>query len=182
VTATTARYIAPTAPGWGEKPVLQKKIAMLGMWGVGKTSLVKRFVESQFDEKYHSTIGVKVDKKGLEVEGRDMMLMLWDIAGAEDHFGVPMNYVKGAAGYLLVMDGTHAGSLDRGLDIVEAVGKEVGQLPFVVVINKADLPWEITPEMIEEKLTPLGCTVLESSAKTGQNVDAAFEALARAVL
>lgn len=162
--------------------MLAKKIAMLGMWGVGKTSLVKRFVESAFDEKYHSTLGVKVDKKRLAVDEQDVMLMLWDIAGAEDHFGVPMNYVKGAAGYLLVIDGTHGASLDRGLDIVEAVTKEVGDLPFVVVINKADLPWEITPEMIEAKLTPLGCTVLEGSAKTGQNVDAAFEAIARAVL
>lgn len=162
--------------------MLAKKIAMLGMWGVGKTSLVKRYVESQFDEKYHSTLGVKVDKKQVEVEGQPLQLMLWDIAGAEDHFDIPMHYVKGAAGYLLVMDGTHAASLERGLDIVEAVNKDVGALPFVVVINKADLPWEITPEMIDARLTPLGCTVLESSAKTGQNVEAAFEALARATL
>ena len=143
---------------------------------------MKRYVQSIFDEKYHSTLGVKVDKKQVDVDGQSLQLMLWDIAGAEDHFDIPMHYVKGAAGYILVMDGTHAASLDRGLDIVGAVKSEVGDLPFVVVINKADLPWEITPEMIEAKLTPLGCTVLESSAKTGQNVDETFDALARAVL
>lgn len=162
--------------------MISKKIAMLGMWGVGKTSLVKRYVDSIFDEKYHSTLGVKVDKKALSVDGNDVQLMLWDIAGAEDAFDVPMHYVKGAAGYLLVLDGTHAMSLDRGLDLVELVNRDVGRLPFVCVVNKADLPWEITPEMIDTRLKPLGCTVLESSAKTGQNVEEAFEALTRAVL
>src|SRR5262245_46833593 len=86
--------------------VIQKKLVLLGAPGVGKTSLVRRFVESLFDDKYLTTIGVKVDKKQLQVAGNDLLMMLWDIAGAEEKFSVPSSYVRGAAGMLLVVDGT----------------------------------------------------------------------------
>ena len=66
--------------------MIQKKVAMLGMYAVGKTSLVKQFISSLFDERYHTTIGVKVDKKMLTIRDQEVMLLLWDIAGAEDHF------------------------------------------------------------------------------------------------
>jgi small GTP-binding protein len=74
--------------------VIQKKIALLGAPGVGKTSLVRRFVESLFDEKYLTTIGVKVDKKTVQVRGQDVLLMIWDIAGAEESFSVPISLPK----------------------------------------------------------------------------------------
>ena len=69
--------------------MIQKKVALLGAPGVGKTSLVRRFVESLFDESYLRTIGVKIDKKRVSVGGQDVTLMLWDVAGAEERFMSP---------------------------------------------------------------------------------------------
>jgi small GTP-binding protein len=77
----------------GTPQVRSAKVALVGAYGVGKTSLMRRFISSEFSEKYHATLGVKVDKKTVSVDGTDLMLMIWDIAGAEDHFSVPSHYV-----------------------------------------------------------------------------------------
>ena len=65
--------------------MLQKKICMLGSFAVGKTSLVRRFVESMYSEAYHTTVGVKVDKKNVQVNGAEVTLVLWDIYGEDDY-------------------------------------------------------------------------------------------------
>ena len=85
---------------------------MLGAFSVGKTSLVKRYVESVFSETYLTTVGVKIDKKTVEVKGRQVALILWDIAGEDEVSTVRMSYLRGSAGYLLVADGTRAASLE----------------------------------------------------------------------
>src|SRR3954468_24614299 len=106
------------APGGLVAVVLnKKKICMLGGYRVGKTSLVRRFVSSLYSDGYHATIGVKVDEKVVNLDAQDLKLMLWDVGGAEDHFTVPTSYVRGASGYLLVIDGTRAETLDRALDL-----------------------------------------------------------------
>ena len=153
---------------------------MLGMWGVGKTSLVQQFVNSIYDDKYLSTLGVKVDKKVVSVGDTDCNLMLWDIAGAEDHFSVPIHYVKGSAGYLLVMDGTRRESLEVGLDLMKMVQEGVGDIPCIPLVNKADLDWELDDDEITEALG--GLEWWRSSAKSGENVDLAFETLAAKML
>lgn len=156
-----------------------KKIAMLGMWGVGKTSLVQQYVHSLYSEKYHASLGVKVDKKTVQrADGGQMMLMLWDIAGAEDHFSVPLSYVRGAAGYLLVMDGTRPETLDAAVELVETVETGIGRLPFVAVINKSDLDWTFGEADVRARFSDQNPLVLPSSARTGENVEAAFLALA----
>jgi len=160
--------------------VIQKKIALLGAPGVGKTSLVLRFVQSLFDEKYLTTIGVKVDKKQVVVGDQDVMLMMWDVAGAEEHFAVPTSYIRGAAGYLLVVDGTRPDTLERGLDIVERVDGEIGRLPFVLVLNKSDLieDWRIGEAELGA-VQARGFPILRTSAKTGTGVEDAFLQLAK---
>lgn len=162
--------------------MISKKVSMLGMWGVGKTSLVQQFVNSIYDDKYLATLGVKVDKKIVNADGQDMTMMLWDIAGAEDHFSVPLNYVKGSAGYLLVIDGTRKASLEVGLDLVKLITEGVGDIPFVPVINKCDLDWELSDAEIDSAFEPFGCKWFKSSAKTGENVDLAFQTLAGRML
>jgi len=149
------------------------------MWGVGKTSLVQQFVNSIFDEKYHSTLGVKVDKKVVEADGQDVNMILWDVAGAEDHFSIPLHYVKGAAGYLLVIDGTRMETLEKAIDLIDSIDKGIGPLPFVACVNKSDLEWELTTADIESALAPFGGHFLSTSAKTGENVELAFNLLAR---
>jgi small GTP-binding protein len=159
--------------------MIHKKVAMLGMYAVGKTSLVKRFISSIFDEKYHTTIGVKIDKKLVKVKDQDVTMMLWDVAGAEDHFTVPTSFIRGSAGYLLVIDGTRVESLDRGLEIVAQVESQLGKIPFVAILNKADLVdrWQLQDEHTQA-LTAFGCPVIRTSALTGEGVEEAFHTLA----
>jgi small GTP-binding protein len=162
--------------------MLSKKLVMLGLYGVGKTSLVQRFVNSIFDDKYLSTLGVKVDKKLVQVDDVDVNLMLWDVAGAENHFDVPLNYIKGAAGYLLVVDGTREDSLEKAIDLVKAVEEGIGKLPFVMVVNKNDLEWKITETDIEQALATYDTDWYSTSAKTGENVDRVFDHIARLII
>ena len=77
--------------------MLQKKICLLGAFGVGKTSLVRRYVDTIFSDAYLTTVGVKIDKKLLTVGGEQMALILWDIAGEDDIAAVRVSYLRGAA-------------------------------------------------------------------------------------
>src|SRR5437764_798519 len=143
--------------------MIKKKICLLGSFGVGKTSLVARFVHSMFADKYHTTVGVKIDKKVLAVEGQDLTLMLWDMAGEEDGAPVKLNQVRDAAGYLLVMDGTRAKTLEVARSIQERVEIEIGKQPFLMLVNKADLraEWEV-PDSTWEDMRNNGWTEQES--------------------
>ena len=158
---------------------LQKKICMLGAFSVGKTSLVKRFVESVFSETYLTTVGVKIDKKAVELSNRIVNLILWDLAGEDDISSLRTSYVRGSAGYLLVADGTRPSTLEVALSLRQRVEVEFGPLPFVLLLNKNDLreEWAIRDEEVEG-LRRDGWWVRPTSARTGEGVDDAFGALA----
>jgi small GTP-binding protein len=163
--------------------MIQKKVCMLGGFAVGKTSLVARFVSSIFSEKYLSTVGVKIDKKVVSVDGRDAMLLLWDIYGQDDFQTVQPAQLRGMAGYLLVVDGTRRATLDTARLLYEKAKTVAGDVPFVVVINKSDLAssWEID-DVAFFKLVEQGWRIVKTSAKTGDGVEHAFESLTRAML
>ena len=158
---------------------LQKKICMLGAFSVGKTSLVKRYVESVFSETYLTTVGVKIDKKTVELSNRVVNLILWDLAGEDDISSLRMSYLRGSAGYLLVADGTRPSTLEVALSLRQRVEVEFGPLPFVLLLNKNDLreEWAIRDEEVEG-LRRDGWWVRPTSARTGEGVDDAFGALA----
>ena len=158
---------------------MQKKICLLGAFGVGKTSLVRRFVDTIFSDAYLTTVGVKIDKKQLTVGSEQMALILWDIAGEDAVAAVRVSYLRGAAGYLLVVDGTRPETLDTAASIQSRITAEIGSVPFIALLNKADLveDWAIAPERVQE-LEAAGWTFKRTSAKTGDSVEAAFEALA----
>lgn len=159
--------------------MIQKKICMLGAFATGKTSLVARFVKSIFSEKYHTTVGVKIDKKVLKVGSEDVMLMLWDLAGEDEFNKVQMSYLRGSAGYILVVDGTRRSTLDKAFSLQKNVEEAIGKVPFIIVLNKADLveDWEIDQATITE-LTDQGLVVIKGSAKTGEGVEQLFLSLA----
>ena len=162
---------------------LKKKICLLGSFGVGKTSLVARFVHSQYSDKYHTTMGVKVDKKTLEMNGHEVTLMIWDMAGEEDSAPVKLNQLRDAAGYLLVVDGTRSKTLEVARSIQRRVEAEIGRQPFLLLVNKADLreTWEI-PDSTWSELEGDGWKILETSAKTGVHVEDAFLTLTSRIL
>jgi small GTP-binding protein len=163
--------------------MIQKKICMLGGFAVGKTSLVARYVSSIFSDKYLSTVGVKIDKKQLSVDGKDVTMMLWDIYGQDDFQTVQPSQLRGMSGYLLVVDGTRRATLETARQLQEKATEAVGPVPFILLLNKLDLAaqWEID-EQAFFKLVEDGWRVVRTSAKTGEGVEQAFELLARAML
>ena len=163
--------------------MIQKKICMLGATGVGKTSLVARYVLSVFSDKYLTTIGVKVDKKTLMVDGTEVTLLLWDIYGQDEFQTVRTSYLKGASGYLLVADGTRQLTLDTARELQKTAEGVVGRVPFVLVLNKADLAseWHLDDKALF-KMANEGWTIIKTSAKTGDGVEDAFLKLARKVI
>jgi small GTP-binding protein len=162
---------------------LQRKICMLGAFAVGKTSLVRRYVDSIFSDRYLTTVGVKIDKRMVTVGGSEVSLILWDIAGEDDIAQVRTSYVRGAAGYLLVVDGTRPGTIDVAQSIQQRVEAEIGALPFVVLLNKRDLQslWSVSAEHVAA-LERAGWTVQLTSARSGEGVEEAFQALAERVI
>ncbi len=162
--------------------IQQKKVCMLGAFSVGKTSLVKRFVQSIFSETYLTTVGVKIDKKNVELSDRIVTLILWDLAGEDDIASLRMSYLRGSAGYVLVADGTRPSTLEIALSLRRRVEADFGALPFVLLVNKSDLreQWAISDEDIEA-LRGSGWWVQATSARTGEGVEDAFRALAERV-
>ena len=156
---------------------------MLGATGVGKTSLVSRFVLSVFSDKYLTTIGVKVDKKPVTVDGKEVTLLLWDIYGQDEFQTVRTSYLKGASGYLLVADGTRQLTLDTARELQKTAQGVVGAVPFVLVLNKADLAseWRLNDKALY-KMAEEGWSIIKTSAKTGEGVEDAFLKLTRKVV
>jgi small GTP-binding protein len=159
--------------------MIQLKVCMVGSFAVGKTSLVARFVSSLFSEKYLTTIGVKVDQKDLVVGAQAVRLVIWDLAGEDAFSRLRHTFLRGAAGYLLVADGTRSATLDKALEINSDIQRGVGVLPCALVLNKADLAdeWQIGASRIEE-LERSGVPVFRTSARDGQGVEAIFSYLA----
>jgi small GTP-binding protein len=163
--------------------MLTFKMCMLGSFSVGKTSLVRRFVTSIFSEKYQTSIGVKVDKKIVRVQDRDVTLVLWDIYGEDAFQKLQMSYLRGMSGYFMVADGTRRQTVDVAQALEQKVTEAMGKIPFVFLLNKCDLvdQWEIEPET-EKNAAAHGLGALRTSAKTGEGVDEAFLRLALAML
>ena len=156
---------------------------MLGTFAVGKTSLVRRYVQGIFSDKYLTTMGAKVDKKIVDFEGKSVNLMVWDLNGEDRFQGLSMNYVRGTAGYLLVIDSTRRSSFEAAHLLQQKVEQELGKLPFIVVFNKTDLkqPWENQDREIRQ-LEESGWTIMYTSAKTGTGVEEVFETLTQMIM
>lgn len=160
--------------------ILQKKVCLLGDFGVGKTSLVRRVVKNEFSEKYLTTVGVKMDTKLITVNDElAVKLIIWDIAGEGCLKKVSQTYLRGSAGFLLVVDGTRSSTLDCAITMKTGIQELLGEnIPFVVLANKADLSaqWEVADARIAE-LTTNQKQIFFTSAKTGAQVEEAFTTL-----
>jgi small GTP-binding protein len=155
--------------------MMQKKICLLGAYAVGKTSLVTRFVDSIFSETYRTSVGVRIEKKALQLGGQEWHLIIWDLAGEDEFLQIRPSYLRGTSGYLLVADGTRRATLEAAVKIQQRVRESIGDVPFVLMLNKADLAaeWEIDEQRLEA-LARRGWTWLKASAKTGVGVEEAF--------
>jgi hypothetical protein len=163
--------------------MIKKKVCMLGSFAVGKTSLISRYVHSIFSETYHTTVGVKIDKKTVRCNGHDVTLMLWDLAGEDEFCRLRESYLRGSSGYLVVVDGTRPATLDRALLVNQKAEAVVGELPRILVLNKHDLTdaWD-TDQRRLDALANEGWRIVKTSAKTGEQVEQMFLDLTESML
>lgn len=162
--------------------MLQRKVCLLGAYAVGKTSLIRRYVHTMFDDRYLTTVGVRVDKKVVQAGADEMMMLIWDLAGEDSVMRVDMRRCRGASGLIFVVDGCRLHTLDTALRLSLEAEEAVGPTARVLLLNKADLAesWEMPPG-IRERLQEQGWKVYLTSAKTGTGVEDAFQCLALAM-
>jgi small GTP-binding protein len=162
--------------------MIQKKVCMVGLFGTGKTSLVQQFVHSKFSERYLSTVGVKIDRKALELDGNPLTLVLWDLAGRDKHEDITTSYLRGAHAVLYVADGTRKETCDQLPELRALAREAAGDVPAVLALNKSDLTeaWALKPA--DEKALAAEWDLVRTSAKSGDGVEEAFLRLGRATL
>jgi len=166
-----------------------KKVVLLGDSGVGKTSLVRRFVIDEFSDKYVATIGAKVTKKNIDYKlpSRTIYLtmMIWDILGQREFRQMRSAGIKNSSGVILVADLTNQESI---LGLVEfwypQVQKTEGDVPAIVIGNKSDLLPPDAPAMnqLESMADEISSPYFFCSAKTGVNIENAFRSLGEIVM
>jgi small GTP-binding protein len=163
--------------------MLQKKICLVGAFATGKTSLISRYVYSIFSDSYHTTVGVKIDKKIVTYGEQQLNLIIWDLYGEDDFQKIKLSYLRGSSGYLLVVDGTRHNTWEKALELQQRVEDVLGKVPFVLVMNKSDLQeeWEINNLEVKRVIDD-GWNVISTSAKTGYGVEEVFQTLASKIL
>ncbi len=165
---------------------LTKKICLLGDPSVGKTSLIRRFVTDEFDDKYLSTIGTKVSKKQMLVQvpakqlSVKLTLMIWDVAGQQEYRMFHKMYLKGVEGAFSVCDITTRSTFDTMRKNVNLIHSEAGDIPIVFIMNKSDLTEQaqVRPDEINETEHLRKIPTFQTSAKSGLNVEKAFQTIA----
>lgn len=164
---------------------LSKKVCLLGEFAVGKTSLVRRFVYNLFDDRYISTIGVRVSRKTvtvpLEHDLAELTLMVWDLAGSEEFNRVSNSYLRGAAGAVLVYDLTRKSTFDQLYNYVLSLHKVNPHAKLVVAGNKSDLVdrRQLDMQPAEQLAAELNAPLFFTSARQGDEVDNMFRYLGR---
>jgi small GTP-binding protein len=164
---------------------LSAKVCLLGDYAVGKTSLVRRFVYNMFDDRYLSTIGVKVSRKIVALargeQVVELTLMLWDLAGSEEFDSVRASYLRGAVAALIVCDLTQPSTLATAPQYAAQIRAVNPRAGLVLAANKLDLAEQraLTDEDVRAMARILGAPCLFTSAKNGDGVDEAFRDLGR---
>lgn len=159
----------------------KRKICLIGDWGVGKTSLIRKFVLDQFDDSYLATFGTKATKKRMKFKKDnntiyDLILMIWDVMGQQEFKNIRTHAYQGTHGALIVCDITRKETLyNLGLWQTELFSI-APEIPLIILANKIDLrdKAEVTPEELKKVATQLKAPFFVTSAKTGRNVQNAF--------
>lgn len=172
--------------------IISKKICLVGDFGVGKTSLIRRFVERQFSDQYLSTVGVKISKKTVDVSSPEsgdtlnLQLMIWDLEGHTKFKAIAPSYLQGASGGIIVADATRKDTIERIPEHVNLFFSVNPKGVVIIALNKSDL-------VDEEKLDKLAQMVpsfkpeqimaqYQTSAKTGLYVDEMFQKLSNKII
>lgn len=168
---------------------ISKKICMIGDFGVGKTSLIRRFVDRQFNDAYLSTVGVKISRKLLELtevqqqEKQNLQLLIWDLEGHTKFKSIAPSYLQGSSGAIIVADVNRIETLERLPEHIQLFLSVNPKSSFIIALNKSDLideeKLEKLIQLVKEKEGLERVTaVYQTSAKTGLSVDEIFHKLA----
>ena len=163
------------------------KIGLLGNSCVGKTSLIRRFVEDKFEDNFISTIGVDYFEKNVIINNKQIKLILQDTSGEERFKCLSKNYYKNVDGIIFVFDITNEESFDAGIrDWLLECNNEIGENNFkkILIGNKSDLKdmRNVNKEKAEKYSENRNMKYFETSAKTGENVDLIFKELVELIL
>lgn len=157
--------------------MISLKVCLIGASAVGKTSLVRRYVDGIFSDKYLTTIGVKIDKKLIELAREQVQLLVWDIEGTDKFSGFNARFLNGAAAYIVILDQSRPSTLEDALKLID-LARETSNAAGYLVINKSDLPNQLPDEQLEQ-VYQLGLSgIFYTSAKNGENVELLFETIA----
>lgn len=154
-----------------------KKIVILGHFGVGKTSLIRRFVKDSFSDNYKVTIGVHITKKVVEITADETIsLIIWDLEGTDDIQMLRDSYLLGTHGVVFVFDVSRPSTFQNINEDLKIVKGKTPKIPIMVVGNKVDL---VILNDLQTLLKDNNITAnFLTSAKTGNSVNEMFTQLA----
>ena len=167
------------------EPSVTFKILTIGESGVGKTSILRRFVDNKFLKTHLATIGIDFKTKNLNINGQEIKLKIWDTAGQERFRNITTQYYKSADGIILVYDVTDEASFEKIRDWMEQIlsNTQKDEIGLVLLGNKCDMePRNITEEQGNKMAGELGINYFETSALSGQGINDAFEQLTKDIM
>jgi small GTP-binding protein len=172
-----------------------QKICLIGDFGVGKTSLIRQFVDRQFSDQYLSTVGVKISKKFVSIaeyphntqeKSQQLQLMVWDIEGSSRFKAISPSHLQGAKGAIIVADVSRESSMQNLKDHVLLFQSVNPKSSLIIALNKVDLieshERENLLQSIPAKFADFNVSTQVTSAKTGEGVDEMFQKLVHQML
>jgi small GTP-binding protein len=157
------------------------KIVLLGDFGTGKTSLIKRYIDDSFSEEYQSTIGVSISNKAIDTYVNNKTYtsntMIWDIEGKTDFKPILSHYLNGAKGFIIVADLTRKNTINLISEHLILCENTVPNLPICIALNKSDLEYDEIDLVSLKKLYPNIVFIIKTSSKDDRNIEKLFNGL-----